>query len=312
MKWIWIVALVPPVLYGISNLIDKVIVNGDNLDNNSWAMIALGTVFDLVIAVPLGIYCYVTNGHIFPGAAVFIPLFLNGSTFTLAAWLFYEAIKKEDTSKAVSIFQAIPAFGILLGFYGLNEKLDWNILLAIALLMIGGYAVSITKGKINKRMLVIMLLSAALYAVNDYVIAKFGREMLTQAPGCGFLCSTKEVLPVILADLLGKLFFGLISLFGHKQRASFLLGFKTKFKLVALGSVVYGAGDVVYDIAKILAPLALVQALGCTQPVFVLIGAIGLSFFYKNFPQEEVDKKSLFRKSFGVVVMVVGGILLAI
>ena len=312
MKWIWIVALVPPILYGISNLIDKVIVHGDNEDNNSWAMIALGTVFDLVIAVPLGIYCWVTNGHILPSAAVFIPLFLNGSTFTVAAWLFYESIKREDTSKAVSILQIIPAFGILLSFYGLNEKLGWNILLAITLLMFGGYIMSITKGKINKKMLTMMLLCAGLYAVNDYVVAKFGREMLIQGADCGLLCSIKGVLPVILADLFGKLFFGLISLLGRKQRTSFILGFKTKLKLVALGSVVYGAGDVVYDIAKIFAPLALVQALGCTQPVFVLIGAVALSFFYKNFPQEEVDGKSLFRKSFGVVMMVAGGILLVI
>ena len=311
MKWIWIVALVPPILYGISNLIDKVIVHGDNVDNNSWAMIALGTVFDLVIIVPLGIYSWIVNGHILPSAGQFIPLFLNGSTFTVAAWLFYESIKREDTSKAVSILQIIPAFGILLSFYGLNEKMGLDILLAIILLTVGGFVVSITKGKINKGMLVAMLLSAALYAVNDYVVAKFGREVLT-VTDCGFFCSIKEVMPVILADLFGKLFFGLISLLGRKQRTSFILGFKTKLKLVALGSVVYGAGDVVYDIAKIFAPLALVQALGCTQPVFVLIGAVALSFFYKNFPQEEVDGKSLFRKSFGVVMMVAGGILLVI
>jgi drug/metabolite transporter (DMT)-like permease len=307
--WIWIVALVPPILYAVSNLIDKVIVHGDEEDNNSWAMIALGTIFDLVLVIPIGIYCWVTTGTLFPSADAFWPLFMNGSVFTLAAWLFYQAIKTEDVSKATAIFQTVPAFGFFLGLYGLNEILSWPIILAIILLMMGGYTLSITKGKINKKILVAMLLSSALYAVNDFVVAKYGREVIEAS---GNLASTKEALPAIFADLLGKMFFGMLPLIGQKERASFKLGFKTKFKLMAACSITYTVGDASFDIAKILAPLALVQALCCTQPLFVLIGATGLTLFCKSFPKEEVSKGSLWQKVFGISLMVVGGILLSI
>ena len=305
----WLVALVPPILYATSNLIDKIIIHGDDEDNNSWAMVALGALFDPIVVIPIGIYCWVTNGVILPSADIFWPLFMNGSTFTLAAWFFYQATKTEDVSKVTAIFQTVPAFGFFLGFYGLNEKLGWPIILAIIFLMVGGYVLTITKGEINKKILVLMLLSSAMYAVNDFVMAKYGREIFEVS---GNQVSITESLPAILADLLGKTFFGILPLIGLKERTSFKLGFKTKFKLMATGTVIYAVGDAIFDIAKIIAPLAIVQAVGCTQSLFVLVGAIGLTLFCKSFPNEEVSSKSLWQKVFGISLMVAGGILLSI
>lgn len=307
--WMWLVALLPPMLYAGSNLIDKVVLHGDDDDNNSWAVIALSSLFTLALIIPISIYCWVGGISLLVDGGAFWPLFLNGSIFTFAAWLFCEAAKTEEISKVTAIFQTVPAFGLLLGFYGLNERLGWLIILAIVLLMVGGYILSVTKGKMNKKILVLMLLSSALYAVNDFVVAKYGREVIQAS---GNVASVNEALPAILADLLGKMFFGILPLVGRKEWKSFKLGFKTKFRLIAVSSITYDLGDASYDVAKILAPLAVVQAVCCTQPLFVLFGAMILTVFCKRFPKEEMTAGSVWQKVFGVSVMVVGGILLSI
>jgi drug/metabolite transporter (DMT)-like permease len=307
--WLFLLALVPPIFYAISNLFDKVVSHGDYEDNDSLAIVAMGSVFDLFLAIPIGVVCVLTTGILFPGADTFWPLFLNGSIFILASWLFLQSIKVEDSSKVTAIFQVIPAFGIFFGFYGLNENLGWVLILGIVFLMIGGFVLSFSKGKISIKVLVMMLFACSLYAVNDFVIAKYGREVIVAS---GNVASVTEALPAIMADLAGKVFFGMIPLISRKVRKSFTLGFKTKFKLVAASSVTYTFGDVSFDIAKILAPLAVVQALCCFQPLFVLVGAIGLSIFCKGFPKEDISTWSLVQKLFGISLMVVGGILLSI
>jgi drug/metabolite transporter (DMT)-like permease len=336
--WLWTVALVPPLLYGVSNLISKVVAHGDDEDNNSWAILALGAIFDLVIFVPIGLYCYLSLGYLWPSADTFWPLFMNGATFTLAGWLFLQSVKTEDTSNVSALFQTIPAFGIFFGLYGLDEVLSWSVILGIIFLIIGGYCLSFIKGKLPKNVLVMMLLCCVLYAVNDFVIAKYGREVVVAGGG---LASVKEALPAIMSDLLGKMFFGLIPLVSYKSRTSFKLAIRSKFKLVAAESVTYTLGDVSFDVAKILAPLAVVQALCCAQPLFILAGVILFSVVIRrrllnkkrqmkrlgkvnnweyrmvktflNFCHKLREKfDNWFWKMFGIGLMVVGGILLSI
>jgi drug/metabolite transporter (DMT)-like permease len=307
--WIWLVALVPPVMSAVSNLIDKCVMYREEGCESPWAVVALGAFFDLIFLVPIGLYCLVTSN--WPTANIFWPLFFNGIPVTIAGWLFYRSIQTGETSRVVAIFQTIPIFGLFFGFYGLEEKLGWEIILAIIFLVLGGFILSISKGKFDKRILVMMLLSSVLYAVNDFLVAKYGREIFGGEMG-NSLSSAGQAMPAILADLAGKVFFGIIVLVGRRERTSFKNSFRAKFGLVGVSSIVYTAGDVVFDLAKLFAPIALIQALGCTQPLFVLIGAIGLTLFCKSFPKEEVGRKSLWQKVFGISLMVVGGILLSI
>jgi drug/metabolite transporter (DMT)-like permease len=333
--WFFLVALVPPVMFAVSNLIDKSVMHGEEGDESPWAVVALGAFFDLIFLIPIGLYCLVTIN--WPMADIFWPLFFNGISVTLAGWLFYRSIQTEETSRVVAIFQTIPIFGLFLGFYGLEEKLGWEIILAIIFLVLGGFTLSISKGKFNKRILAMMLLSSALYAVNDFVLAKYGREIFGGETG-NSISLVGQAMPAIMADLAGKVFFGIIVLVGRRERTSFKNSFRAKFGLVGVSSIIYTAGDVVFDLAKLFAPIALVQALGCTQPMFVLIwGILSTSILIpyllkkrnwilkkENRRIKLVEKTTKFclktRESLkgttwkvvGIILMVVGGILLSI
>lgn len=308
--WMWTVALIPGFFFAVSNLLDKKAVHGTSEDGNPWAIVVMGAVFDLVVCVPVALLCFATGR--FPSTETFWPMFANGAVFTLAGWLFYRCIRTEDASRVVPIFQTIPAFGLFLGFYGLEEKLNFGTVLAIILLMVGGYSLSVVRGRIMKNILVAMLLSSVLYALNDYIVAEYGRRELETSETGDSAVSVANSLPVIFADLLGKMVFGLTPLLSRRTRSSFAHGFKSKFRLVAGSSLTYTAGDIGFDIAKLFAPLALVQALCCTQPLFVLVGAVLLTKYCKDFPKEEIDRNTLILKAFGITLMVAGGVLLSI
>ena len=309
---LWLAVLVQPILFAVSNILDKRMVHGEEDDSNSLSLIAIGSLFILPLVIILGLFCTMT-GRI-PGAEVFVPLFFNGMSFTLYVWLFYQALKKEEASRVVPWFQIIPAFGFVGGILMLNEDMSWYAILAIILLMAGGFVLSVVKGKVNWKVIAMMVLASALCAWNDLVLAKYGRELLV-SPGSSLtniLESTKDIAPALFADLLGKLFFGTIFLVCRTERRGFVLGVKTKFKLVFSSNVAFTLGSFVFDCAKIFAPVAIVQALCCTQPLFVLIGAVVLTIFHKSFLAEEISGKTLVQKIVGVGLMVVGGILLSI
>ena len=315
--WIWVIALFPAVMFALSNLIDKKIVHGETDGSNPWAITALSAMIDIVVIIPLTIYCLATGNWL--GLDDFWPLFFNGIPFTLGGILFLYCIKRDDASSATAIFQIIPVLGIFMGMFGLHEKLNTQTIVAILFIVLGGYILSITKNGLNRRLIVLMLLSSVCYAGNDFIIAKFGREVYESSVGTGngFISSLQKALPAIFADLLGKIFFGMIALVGRDERRQFALSLKCKLKLVVLSSIVYDLGDTSYDLAKIFAPLAVVQALLSTQPLFVLAGEIllvivGVKLTVSHNENNSSAFTNLDQKIAGIIQIVIGGILLAI
>lgn len=334
---LWIMSVLPARFYALSNTLDKAIVHHDGEveeedAGNPLGIIALGSIFDLVIFIPIGIYCWM-SGNI-PTADTFWPLFMNGATFTLGAWFFLECIRTEEASGATAIWQCVPVIGLVLAYYGLGESVGWLQILGIFLVVVGGFALVFSKKGINKRVLWMMLASSVMYAINDFVIAKYGREVIEA--GTAFnLESAKTALPAIFADLFGKMFFGMIALVGRRERNCFRLATQEKLGMTASTCIVYAVGDMFYDIAKIFAPLALVQALCSTQPLFVFLDVITIIYvsrlILKRHMTKKVDSKivrswimilhkfpkdigemSVAQKVFGIIMVVAGGILLSI
>lgn len=298
-------------LYAGANLVDKKIIHGEEEDESPLAVIAVGVMFDLVFLVPIAIFCFWTGN--LPSADIFWPLFFNGITYTLGSWFFFFCIKTEDVSRSTAIWQVVPIFGLFLGAYGLNEILNPMVIGGIIALVIGGFLISLNKGgKFNQKLIVLMLLSSVMYGFNDFVIAKYGRELVSDT-GIVNSASVAESMPAIMADLLGKFFFGIVALVSARVRFKSASLLKHKSGLMLLSILLYTSGDILADLSKIFIPLATVQAILCLQPLFVLLGATVLIKYWKGFPEEKEDEKvPLWLKMLGIGLMVVGGILLSI
>ena len=130
------------------------------------------------------------------------------------------------------------------------------------------------------------------------VFARFGREM--------------ETLPAIFSDLTGKAVWGLLFLIGRRNRRGAALAIRLHFRLLLLIEVLNLAAEAIFDVGKLFFPVSTVQAVDCTQDIFMLLGVIVFSKYLPGFLREDIRHTTLWQKIVGILVMVFGGILIAI
>ena len=291
---LFLIAVAASALCATANLLDRGLVHGAAEDADPLSLLAIGGALNIAMAFPLSIWVMSRYGL---NLQVFLPLFLNGIVYCAAIWLYLSCLKTEDTSRVIPFFQIIPIFGIGLAFVRLNELPVPMDLFGIVCLVMGGLSLSIKEGVVHGKLAVFMVLSSALVALNDVIFAEFGR-------GHAFS-------EAILADWVGKGFFGLTALVLPLVRKGFVTGLKSKMGLMVGSEVSYAMGDALLDIAKLIMPVSIAQAAFCTQPLFVFIGIVLLSAKVPSL-KEDFRKKEIRNKLVGTILMVVGGIVLSI
>lgn len=293
MNFLWL-ALLASALVATSNLLDKGLAHGKSEESSVPTLTAISGFFNLLLAIVIGIWVIPNYGI---DLAVFGPLFFNGLIFVIAIWLYLTCLKTEDTSRVIPFYQIIPIFGIVVANLIIGEMPTSQQLAGIIILVIGGTVLSLKKGVITGRLAMLMVLSSALIALNDVIFGQFGREHATSE--------------TVFADWCGKAFFGLLALFWPSVRRNFVRSIRAKMGIMAGTEIAFSLGDGLMDAAKLVMPIAVAQAAFCTQPLFVLIGAL---LFARRFPalKEDFSRKEMVFKTIGIVVMVVGGILLTV
>ena len=287
--------LIPPMLWAAAILTDKILVKGDGEDSKPAALMAISGFFNLVFGIVILGPLMLFKGQLVE-LSVALPLMANGVTYVVAMILFLKALSIDEASRVDPWFQTIPAFGIILAFAFIGESLEWYHVAAIVVLAVGGWVLK-SSGRAKGQAIVLMLVASLLLAVNDVVFAKFGREL--------------DTVPAIAFDVGGKAFWGLVLLAGPKTRQGFVIGLRTKLGLQSLSEVLAIVADFLFDRAKLFAPVAIVQGLACSQPLFVLVGAALLTKFLPHLISED-QGSAFWKKLAGIVLVVVGGSILSI
>lgn len=291
--WIFFIILLPPAIFALTNLIDKFLVSGDEEDSNPSVLMATGAFFNLLVSVPVLIFILLKGDFVFSGS-----LFLNGIIFSISIWIYLYLLSKEDVNRVVVWYQFIPVFGLIGGFIFLREFLSPFEIFGILLIVSGSLFLSFKKGKINKKFVCLALLSVLLLTVNDVVFAFYGREI--------------SVSNALFSDILGKGFFGFFFLLSSNVRLNFVKTIRTKFKVQSFNEIIFIVGDALFDVGKIYAPVAVVQAFAASQPVFVFIGDFFVKklkpHFFKYKEKEKLDIKILI----GILIVVFGGVLIGL
>lgn len=283
--------LLPPILYAVSSILDKVLVDGDEDDAKTSVLLAIGGFFNFLIAIPILIFLIYKGGFVFSA-----PLFLNGIIFSIAIFLYLEVLRDNDVDRVIPWFQTIPIFGLFGGIIFLSEIPSILELIGIAIILIAGWAISKKSGGVDKKLIILMLLSSLLIAINDVIFAFFGREM--------------TVSNALFSDIIGKGVVGLAFLLVPHSLRGFKLALKTKFGLQSVNEVIYALGDAALDIAKLYFPIVIVQAFTSTQPLFTSLGSYILKKIRPNIRfEEDVDH---LLKYVGIILFVIGGVILSI
>lgn len=283
-------------LWAAANIIDRVLLNGKDADSSPAGLITLFGLFHIGATIVVGAYLLANGGTLADGD-ITLALVANGATYIAAIWLYFHALRSAEVSRVAPWWQMIPALGILGGFLFLRELPTGIQIGGIVLLAIGGFLLTVKAGAGSRKTALLMTTATGLAAMNDIVLAHFGR----QTDGAAML----------LPDMAGKAIWGLLFLVTHNGRHGLLLGMRSKLPLQSAAAMLAIAADCLVDLGKLYVPVAVVQATAATTPLFVLIGATLLAQRAPHLLTEKLGEA--FWKRLGATLLVIaGGVLLAI
>jgi uncharacterized membrane protein len=291
----WLIfALLYPILLGISNLLDKFLVEKKVKNPRSYGVIA-GAVL-LVSAFVVWIFVGLPK---MPGSVIFFGI-LSGVVYGCCYLIYYKIIKFAEISRVVGIAYAFPAFVALFSFLFLREQLSTLKYFAISLAIFGAIAIGIehTKQKIKLGAVFwFMLLEAILIGVVDtadkYVVSNLSYWE-------AFILTTAPLGIFLMLQLL------------RKDARTDLKQALRHAHLIAVSETFCFVGAFVFLVAASAAPISIVSAIGTLQPAVVFSGTVLLSVFMPRLIKEAVGRKVLIYKIIGIALVVAAAIVLSI
>ncbi len=304
MNW-FLVALINPVAHAFVNHFDKYLVSKYTKESSVGALILFSALF-AVVALPILLFI---NPSVLSSVTIFqaIVLMINGALLMVAVLFYLYAIESHEASHVAPLFQLVPVFGFILGYFFLDEVLTKNQFLAAGLIIAGSTVLSLELGesrtKLKSKLVIMMLGSSFFYAINAVIFKQIAVEQ-------GFIDS-------LFWDMLGKVLFGVsILIFIKSYRRDFISLIKThKHSVIFLNiinEIIGLGGEVALIYAVLFAPVALVQSVGGLQPVMVFIIGLVITVFFPRFGQESMLKHHLAQKIIGIGIISVGVYLLEV
>lgn len=302
MSWFFI-ALIAPFLWGITNHIDKLLLEKYFKSRGVGALLIFSSIIGLAI-LPLLFLLYKDVSNIsFLNATILV---VSGIISALVLWLYFEALKDEEASIVVVFYQLIPVFGYILGYLLLGEVLSVQQLFAMAFIITGASIISFEIDEENRfhlrKKTVFLMTLASLLSALDSVMFKFVliQENLWQS---------------LFWENVGLGIFGIsILVFATKYRKDFLLMVKNNsrgiFSLNVLNELLYVGGNFLFAYAYLLAPVALVLLVNSYQPIFVFIIGIILTLFLPKLGIESIKLRHVVQKILALIVIGLGTYLL--
>jgi drug/metabolite transporter (DMT)-like permease len=298
MNW-FLIALLPPILWSITNHIDKYLLS----KYLKGGAIGSVTIFSSAIAfllLPILIVIRPTVLQQFNSSYLLISI--NGMLYLLATLPYFYALEKDDASLTVPLFQMIPVFSFLLGYLFLGETLNIPQIIGGLIIIISSIFISLNisdfkKMKMKWDIFGLMVLSSLLYSLNFLLFKYFAIET--------------DFWITSFWEYIGFAVFGIFLLiFIKSYRKSFFNVLKTN-KLKVFG--INGANEIINIIAKvsfncasILTPVTLVWIINGLQPLFVFIFGILLTIFFPKISKEDISKKTLIQRIIAIIIITIG------
>lgn len=299
-SWFFI-ALGAPLLWAISNIIDKALVSRYFQHKGTGALMIFSAVSGMIVMPFVAIFHPGVTEVSGVNALIMIA---SGLTTVFGLIPYFYALRRDDASLVVPIFQVIPVFNYILARIFLGEQLTSMQLLAGALIILGAVGISANYSQrrihLKGKTLSLMLLSSLLMSLTNFLFKKVGLEE-------SFWSTTFwAYVGYSIAALV--LFFGIRS-----YREQFLLVLKDNPKMISLNLFNEGINLVaitLFTFASLLGPLALVSLVNGFQPLFVLLAGLGLTVYFPKILQEDISRREVVQKIIAIAVMLTGAVFL--
>ena len=304
MNW-FLIALINPIVHAFANHFDKYLITRFIKGGAVGALILFSSLF-AIVALPV---IWFIHPGVFEAMSPMraIILMMAGGFMVIAVLFYLYALEFSEASYVAPFFQLIPVFGFILGYFILGEVLSAMQLWAGGLIVLGGIVLSLElaepKFRIKHKLVFLMIGSSFFYALNAVLFKLI-------AVSQGFLDS-------LFWNMLGMVVVGIILFVTVKSYRREFLGLieSNHYSVIGLNALndllgLIGEAALVY--AVLFAPVALVQAVGGLQPMFVFILGLIITWFFPKFGRESLLFHHLAQKITGIAIISAGVYLLVL
>ena len=302
---VFLLALIPPLLYATTNFIDKILLEKYFKDGGVGTLILFSSLLS-VIALPFIVYFDPTVLDVKPSNAL---LLAGIAVLDLAIlWFYLLALQNDETSVVILFYQLVPVFALVLGYFILNELPTQAQLMAMFVILIGTSIVSFefdsdNKLKFRKKTVIYMSLACFFWALESVLFKSVALE--------------ENVLRSLFWEHLVLVIIGLLMFtFIHKYRKSFIAVFRMNSWKILSANVanesLYMLGNITVAFVVMLAPVSLVLLNVPIQSVFVFIIAAIFTLFFPHILSEKIEKRYLIQKIFAIILTGFGSYLLVV
>ena len=293
MYWI-LFSLLANLLWALGNIIDKYILS-------KWIeKPIIPVMFVGIIGLLSSVTIYFFQGYETLSNINIAWAFIAGTLYILTNIFYYKAINLEEVSRVIPLFQTAPLFVSIFAAFFIGEIFSISTYIGIMLLVIGAIIIS-SKNSLSlkfKKPFWFMMLASFSWA-SMMVITKS-------------LLNFADFWTIFSYSRIGTIFV-LIPIF-YFNFSDVLLAIKEKGKkiilYVSIPEFLSIAALLLITLATSVGYVTLINAIGSFQPFFVLIIAVILSKFYPKIIKEAIDKKTIFKKFFAILLMIVGAVLI--
>jgi drug/metabolite transporter (DMT)-like permease len=289
----FLIGLITPTLASIGNFIDKFLIERYLVRDASVWVLSLYSALISVIVAPILLF-FAPNAFHIPLANIGVLMFA-GMIEMLSVFLYLSALRDEETSTVVPLFQTIPIFSFVLGFVILGETLGLGQILAGLGVIVGSIILTLEleqgKRAIKWVPLLLMLSSSFCFAFYDALFKwsaiqeTFWVSLFWQHVG---------------AAVLGLAVFVLV----RAHRRAFLSSIRVN------GKWVFGL-NTFNEVLNVVGTIAIVATVTSYQPIFVFIIGLAFTLFFPKLLQENIAPRRLFQKVIAIAIIVCCSLYLA-
>lgn len=297
----FLIATVAPLLWAISGYIDKYLITKYFKNGGVGALMIFSSLIGLFL---LPIIFLIEPTVIDLDWSYTGVLCLNGFLYLTALLPCLHAIKNDEVSVVLPLYQTVPVFSWILALFFLNEALTEKQLLAAGFIIFGAMLISVdsssNKTKFKSKVFFLILLSSFLVALNSFIFKLIAIQTTFWTTS--------------FWEYVGFSIFAVFLFLIKPYRQQFFYVLKdnkvTVLTINGINEILNIIGKIVMNFATILMPLALAWIINGLQPFFILLFGIFLAIFFPKLTDESLNKKHIFQKIIAISLMFLGVYLL--
>lgn len=290
MPWMYF-TIAANIFFGLSVLLDKFLNTKKIKSVYSFALI-LNSIYLIFIVITT----FIQKGtFVFGGSALLSAV---AGVFWFFMWIFFwKAMQSGEATRVSAIFFTQPIYSALIGTFFFHEQLTVLKWIGIGVIVVGA-AFSSRGGESHKKEVRSAYIFALLSAVFSSIGNSISKYAMTDLPPLTVNCiAFYSTIPLYLFLLRDHVVV--------REVKDAFLNTKLLFQFALRGIFGY-LGIILFMTALNTGPISLVTALSGTQPLFVLIFSLAVSFIFPKIIHEEFEKKVLLSKLLALFLTVAG------